>query len=85
MEVVEKLEQFDSIRDLAMVGETKRYFKQGVMETERRFDVVHAGLEECYRRMNQIASAHPSILRAKGGFEAKADWCGTFEERFEIL
>jgi len=85
MEAADELEQFDMMEDLKRKGAPVKGFEKEFMATQRHFDVLHEGLVECWRRLNQFVSGHPSILRAKGGFEGNPLDLGTFEEHFDIL
>jgi hypothetical protein len=77
---------FDTIREMKMTGGTKRDFREGFMEAERRFETLHAKVIECGRRLAHIVAAHPSILRARRDFlEKPPSQSGTFDEEFEIL
>lgn len=86
MKAADDCEKFDMMKELRMRGETKRDFREGFIEAEKRFNMLHAEVSECGSRVSRIVAAHPSILRAKSGIDEKTPGrhC-TFEDVFEIL
>jgi len=86
MKAADDCEKFDMMKELRMRGETKRDFREGFIEAEKRFNMLHAEVSECGSRVTRIVAAHPSILRAKSGIDEKTPGrhC-TFDDVFEIL